>query len=195
MTLERLASRQDGWPWGDTGPHREQKKGTEARIWESRRSAARLLWPPCGPTAPAQSLTELAEWNQRKHQPLASPPLRCSLQVSTCPVAPTSPCLEKESGKLTFPPASPPTTEKYLKKFPSITGRAGRGQVCTELAAVCWEMKEKVLLICFAFSRRGRGRQGPWGSHEAKSSLILLVIAWESVPPNCGLDPPLQQFC
>lgn len=59
--------------------------------------------------------------------------------------------VKKESGEINTPPP-PQTTEKYLgeKKFPSKTGRAGRGQVCTELAPLCWDMKANSQELCIS---------------------------------------------
>ena len=66
--------------------------------------------------------------------------------LSGCP----HPCSAKELGEINIPSQ---TTEKYLKKekkFPSKTGRAGRGQVCTELAPFCWERKGNCWELCIS---------------------------------------------
>lgn len=123
----------------------------------------------------------------------ASPFRRCSLAAPTCRVAQSLLAVKKNLEKLTFPLATTTTTTKQLKVFggkkkvfPSKTGRAGREQVCTEPAPLCWEMKANSLPALHSPGEGGVVKAR--GPHEPESSLDLICNRSGVSSPNRGLD-------
>lgn len=144
-------------------PSRSRSKEPRPGCWGEQWSAAAPSGLPAGPLLQRRGPHCLTDTRMEpKGAPAAWLPL-----FQTQPPSPHlsgGPHLslhEKESGEITTRIPNP-TTEKYLKEFPSKTGRAGRGQVRTELAPRGWETEESSRerrasshLFCLHWKREG----------------------------------------
>lgn len=118
---------------------------------------------------------------------------------TTCQVALTLPCSEKELGEINI---SSQTTEKYLKReksFPAKQEEQEEGKFAQSWLHSAGRGKGTAgnfafLPICFAFARRGRAHQGQGAHRSGNHPWILSVMAQESASPYRSLDhlSPIQ---